>query len=176
MATIRNRGGKFQAIVRRGQHSQAKTFSKRADGEHWAKGLEIEIERNVAALLNSADEITFGELTQSYKKRGAGSQKGNGRTKSYNLERLNERLSHFHAQLAKHHLLEFSEMRRKKQKVKSPTLLMNMNLLGAVAKQAVNYLDLGVNPRPLSAISPVFLLTAISCGLRNESDVPQAKN
>ena len=37
MATIRKRGGKFQAIVRRGHHSQAKTFSKRADAEHWAK-------------------------------------------------------------------------------------------------------------------------------------------
>ena len=49
MATIRKRGGKFQAIVRRGHHSQAKTFSKRADAEHWAKRLEIEIERNGAA-------------------------------------------------------------------------------------------------------------------------------
>jgi hypothetical protein len=28
MATIRKRGGKFQAIVRRGCHSQAKTFSE----------------------------------------------------------------------------------------------------------------------------------------------------
>jgi len=37
MATIRKRAGKFQAIVRRGHHSQAKTFSKRADAEHWAK-------------------------------------------------------------------------------------------------------------------------------------------
>ena len=41
MATIRKRGGKFQAIVRRGYHSQAKTFSKRADAEHWAKRLFI---------------------------------------------------------------------------------------------------------------------------------------
>ena len=48
MATIRKRGGKFQAIVRRGYHSQAKTFSKRADAEHWAKRLEIEIEREDA--------------------------------------------------------------------------------------------------------------------------------
>ena len=38
--------------------------------EHWAKRLKIEIERNVAALPNSADGITFGELIQSYKKRG----------------------------------------------------------------------------------------------------------
>ena len=101
MATIRKRGGKFQAIVRRGYHSQAKTFSKRADAEHWAKRLEIEIERNVAALPNSADGITFGELIQSYKKRGIESQKGIGRTKSYNLERLYEYFSHFPAQLAK---------------------------------------------------------------------------
>ena len=69
MATIRKRGGKFQAIVRRGHHSQAKTFSKRADTEHWAKMSEIEIERNVSALPNSADGITFSELITSYKKR-----------------------------------------------------------------------------------------------------------
>ena len=97
MATIRKRGGKFQAIVRRGHHFQAKTFSKRADAEHWAKRLEIEIERNVAALPNSADGITFGELIQSYKKRGIESQKGIGRTKSYNLERMYEYFSHFPA-------------------------------------------------------------------------------
>ena len=60
MATIRKRGGKFQAIVRRGQHSQAKTFSKCADAEHWTKRSEIEIEKNVAALPNSTGEITFG--------------------------------------------------------------------------------------------------------------------
>jgi hypothetical protein len=90
MATIRKSGEKFQAIVRRRHHSQAKTFSKRADAEHWAKRLEIEIEieRNVAALPNSANGITFGELIQSYKKRGIESQKGIGRTKGYNLERL----------------------------------------------------------------------------------------
>ena len=41
MATIRKRGGKFQAIVRRGRQSQAKTFSKRADAERWAKRLFI---------------------------------------------------------------------------------------------------------------------------------------
>ena len=76
MATIRIRGGEFQAILRQGHHSQAKTFSKRADAEHWAKRLEIDIERNVAALPNSVDGITFGELTQSYKKRGIGSQIG----------------------------------------------------------------------------------------------------
>ena len=50
MATIRNRGGQFQAIVRRGHHSLAKTVSKRADAEHWAKKLEIEIEKNNATL------------------------------------------------------------------------------------------------------------------------------
>jgi len=152
MATIRKRGGKFQAIVRRGYHSQAKTFSKRADAEHWAKRLEIEIERNVAALPNSADGITFGELITSYQKRCTASQKGIGRTKSYNLERLYEYFGHLPAQLAKHHLLEFAEMRRKKHKVKPPTLLMDMNLLGAIAKHAVNYLDLGVDLRPFSAV------------------------
>ena len=55
MATIRKRGGKFQAIVRRGHHSQAKTFSKRADAEHWAKRLEIEIERKQLKWLDTVN-------------------------------------------------------------------------------------------------------------------------
>ena len=65
MATIRKRGGKFQVIARREHHSQAKAFTKRAVAAHWKKRLEIEIEGNVAALPNSADGITFGELIQS---------------------------------------------------------------------------------------------------------------
>ena len=54
MATIRRRGKKFQAIVRRGQHSQAKTFSSKSDAEHWSKKLELEFERSEAMLPNSA--------------------------------------------------------------------------------------------------------------------------
>ena len=50
MATIRKPGGKFQALVRQGHHSKAKTSSKRAAAENWAKRLEIEIKRNVVAL------------------------------------------------------------------------------------------------------------------------------
>ena len=51
MATIRKRGGKFQAIVRRGYHSQAKTFSKRADAEHWAKVMTPLLQSSVIPLL-----------------------------------------------------------------------------------------------------------------------------
>lgn len=65
MATIRKRGRKFQAIVRRGHHSQAKTFSKRADAEHWAKRLEIEIERNFAAQKTNSEKNLLTELSDS---------------------------------------------------------------------------------------------------------------
>ena len=105
MATIRRRGKKFQAIVRRGQHSQAKTFSSKSDAEHWSKKLEIEIERSEAMLPNSADGVYFNELIDSYAKRCGQSKRGVGRTKSYNLRRLRSYFEHFLAQLTKHQLL-----------------------------------------------------------------------
>ena len=83
MATIRRRGKKFQAIVRRGQHSQAKTFSSKSDTEHWSKKLEIEIERSEAMLPNSADGVYFNELIDSYAKRCGQSKRGVGRTHIY---------------------------------------------------------------------------------------------
>jgi hypothetical protein len=105
MATIRRRGKRCQVIVRRGQHSQAKTLFSNSDAEHWSKKLEIEIERSEAMLPNSADGVCVNELIDSYAKRCRQSKKGVGRTKSYNLRQLRSYFKHFLAQLTKHQLL-----------------------------------------------------------------------
>ena len=105
MATIRRRGKRFQVIVRRGQHSQAKALFSNSDAEHWSKKLEIEIERSEAMLPNSLDGVCFNELIDSYAKRCRQSKRGVGRTKSYILRRLRSYFEHFLAQLTKHQLL-----------------------------------------------------------------------
>ena len=60
MATIRRRGKKFQAMVRKGQHSQSKTFSSKSDAEHWSKKLEVEIERSEAMLSQNKTSAKAG--------------------------------------------------------------------------------------------------------------------
>ena len=66
MATIRKRVGKFQAIVRRGHHSQAQTFSKRADAEHWGKA-KVEVAtsggQSYIEALQAAAEVINGNST-----------------------------------------------------------------------------------------------------------------
>ena len=156
MATIRRRGKKFQAIVRRGQHSQAKTFSSKSDAEYWSKKLELEIERSEAMLPNSADGMYFNELIDSYTKRCSKSKRGIGRTKSYNLRRLHSYFKHLPAQLTKHQLLEFAEVRRKSG-AKAPTLMMDFNLIKAIAKHAIDYMDLGIDLRPFSSVHKTLL-------------------
>jgi len=151
MATIRRRGKKFQAIVRRGQHSQAKTFSSKSDAEHWSKKLEVEIERSEAMLPNSASGVYFNELLESYTKSCSESKRGIGRTKSYNLRRLHNYFAHFPAQLTKHQLYEFAKV-RKAQGAEAPTLLMDFNLIKAIAKHGINYLELGIDLRPFTSV------------------------
>jgi len=156
MATIRRRGKKFQAIVRRGQHSQAKTFSSKSDAEHWSKKLELEIERSEAMLPNSANGVYFNELIESYTKSCSESKRGIGRTKSYNLRRLQNYFEHFPAQLTKHQLFEFARV-RKAQGAEAPTLLMDFNLIKAIAKHGIDYLDLGLDLRPFSSVNAALL-------------------
>jgi hypothetical protein len=76
MATIRKRGTRYQAIVRRKLHSEARTFKLKQDAELWAKQTEVSLERNSAGLLNSAKNITFADLCQSYRSRAISSKGG----------------------------------------------------------------------------------------------------
>jgi hypothetical protein len=107
-------------------------------------------------LPNSADGVYFNELIDSYAKRCRQSKRGVGRTKSYNLRRLHNYFEHFPAQLTKHQLLEFANIRLASG-VKPPTLLMDFNLIRAIAKHAIDYLDLGLDLRPFSAVQATLL-------------------
>ena len=111
MPTIRKRGHRYQAIVRKKHHQEVRTFSRKQDAEIWARELELSIERNSAGLPNSARNVLFADLCNSYKQRAIASKNGLGRTKDNVINRLARELGHLPAQLQKHHLNTFSKKR-----------------------------------------------------------------
>ena len=107
-------------------------------------------------LPNSADGVYFNELIDPYAKRCRQSKRGVGRTISYNLRRLRSYFEHLPAQLTKHQLSEFAHIRLASG-VKPPTLPMDFNLIRTIAKHAFDYLDLGIDLRPFSAVQATLL-------------------
>lgn len=67
MATITQRGSKWQAKVRRdGYPEKSKTFAKRADAEAWGRLQESEMDRGVWRDRSSAESTTFYALLGQY--------------------------------------------------------------------------------------------------------------
>lgn len=67
MASIRQRGGKWQArVIRLGHAPQSKTFTKRQDAERWARAVEADIERGVPVQPLASPALSLGELLGRY--------------------------------------------------------------------------------------------------------------
>ena len=147
MATIRKRGTRYQAIVRRKLHHETRSFERKQDAELWVKQLEVAIERNGAGLPNSAKHLTFGTLCQSYKERALSSKNGLGKTKNNVLNRLDRDLGHHPAQIQKHHLKTFVENRLSKG-IKPPTLLIDINYVIAIIEHGANWMELQISSEP----------------------------
>ena len=81
MATIRKRGSSWQAIVRRREFSESRTFLSKSDATAWATELEAKIIRNSAGLPDSSKNFTFNELIDDYIETSKKSQRGLKRTK-----------------------------------------------------------------------------------------------
>ena len=65
MATIIERNGKYQAIIRKKGHKPvAKTFSSRALAKTWAKGIEADVERGRAGIAEK--QMTIGDMMQKF--------------------------------------------------------------------------------------------------------------
>ena len=61
MATIRKRGYSWQAIVRRREFSQSKTFLTKTDAQAWATEIEAKIIRSNAGLPDSPKNFLFSD-------------------------------------------------------------------------------------------------------------------
>lgn len=69
MATIRKRGNRYEAQIRKkGQPAFNKTFAKKADAQTWAKTIESEIERGLFLDTSEAEKTTVGSLIDRYER------------------------------------------------------------------------------------------------------------
>jgi hypothetical protein len=67
MATFRNRHGKWQArIAKKGHAPISKSFITRKDAEHWAKQVEVDMQKGSYTNLVLAERTTLGELIDRY--------------------------------------------------------------------------------------------------------------
>ncbi len=77
MATIRQRGSRWQAVIRRvGMPEVSKAFAKRADAVAWAKITESEIERGEFTDRTEADRLTLAEGLTKYEQEVTPRKKG----------------------------------------------------------------------------------------------------
>ena len=67
MATIRRRGNKYQAQIRKdGYKTVSRTFSSVSVARSWAKAVEADMERNL--YLCTQENVTIGKLLDQYHK------------------------------------------------------------------------------------------------------------
>lgn len=67
MATIRKRGSRWEAQVRRsGLEAECRTFARKADAETWANSIEAEIASGTHVNQSLAKHTTLGEVLQRY--------------------------------------------------------------------------------------------------------------
>lgn len=151
MATIRKRGSSWQAIVRRREFSESRTFLSKSDATAWATELEAKIIRNSAGLPDSPKNFTFNELIDDYIETSKKSQRGLKRTKENVLVRLKQELGHLPAQLTKSHISEFAN-RRITEGISPATLNMDMIYIDAVLKHARDMLDINIDLQPIQSM------------------------
>lgn len=151
MATIRKRGASWQAIVRRREFSESRTFLTKSDATAWATELEAKILRNNAGLPDSPKNFTFEELVDEYITTSKKSQRGLKRTKDNVLARLKQELGHLPAQLSKNHINEFAN-KRIAEGISPATLNMDMIYIDAVLKHARDVNDINIDLQPIQSI------------------------
>jgi hypothetical protein len=70
MASIRNRGDKWQARIRRlGQNPNTKLFQNKQDAERWARQVEVEMQKGSYSNLVLDERTTFAEILQCVEER-----------------------------------------------------------------------------------------------------------
>ena len=67
MASIRNRGGKWQAHLRRlGQNPITKSFQNKQDAERWARQVETDIDKGSYTNLALAERTLLKDIIERY--------------------------------------------------------------------------------------------------------------
>lgn len=77
MASIRKRGGRWQArVTRRGYPAEVKTFTSKADAERWARSLESDMDKGAFISRTEAERVTLGDILARYAREISPSKRG----------------------------------------------------------------------------------------------------
>lgn len=153
MATIRKRGDKWQAQVRRrGYHSVSKSFAAKADAQTWGRFQESQIDK--AALprnLNDLKRLTLGDLLKRYQLEIT-PRKRSARHERNRIQRLlQDRIASISlAHLSPSNVATFRDVRLRE--VGPQAVRHDLNLLGHVVRIASLEWGVGVPPNLLSEI------------------------
>lgn len=153
MATIRKRGDKWQAQVRRrGYHSVSKSFAAKADAQTWGRFQESQIDK--AALprnLNDLKRLTLGDLLKRYQLEIT-PRKRSARHERYRIQRLlQDRIASISlAHLSPSNVATFRDVRLRE--VGPQAVRHDLNLLGHVVRTASLEWGIGVSQDLLSEI------------------------
>ncbi|HET7833193.1 MAG TPA: site-specific integrase [Gallionella sp.] len=152
MATIRQRGTKWQCIIKRtGYPPQTKTFELKRDAEKWGRLQEREIDSGQWVDRTEAERTTLGDLLERYAKEVSTTKRG----KDIEVIRLD---AIRHSTLAKHSAATISGKLiaswrdSRLQRVSSGTVLREMQLLNHVFAVAIRDWGIALHSNPVSHI------------------------
>ena len=139
MASFRQRGGKWQARVIRGEIIAQKSFITKRDAERWARQTEIEIERDEYTPPSPKTIVlqtkTLGQILERYLLEVSG--KHRSITTQINIRTLARTLGHIgFEQITARNIAQWRDNRL--EKVKPASVAREMNTLSAVLNYAIS--------------------------------------
>lgn len=152
MATIRQRGDRWQCIVKRKGHpSLTKTFDLRKDAEKWGRLQERLIDAGQWIDRTEAEQTTFGELLERYSKEVSSAKRG-AETEQIRIKALKQsslaKLSV--ASITGQTIAAYRDSRLRQ--VSGSTVVRELQLLSHVFNVAIREWSFGLNCNPVSLV------------------------
>lgn len=152
MATIRARGERWQAMIRRkGQQPITKTFTNKKDAEAWSRLVEVEIERGVFVDRSEADKTTLGDVIAKYLKQVTPLKRGC----ATETIRLNALARHHISRLALSSVSAKAIAEYRDERLKTvcgSTVNRELNVISSLINHAIKEWQIPVTANPVAAI------------------------
>lgn len=152
MATIRQRSGRWQAIVKRkGYPSQTKTFDLRKDAEKWARQQERAIDTGHWQDRTEAEQTTFWSLLDRYGEEVSPTKRGADQ-EAYRIASLKQDALARHSVAAISGQLIAAWRDRRLSEVSSGTVLRELQLIGHVFAVAIREWGFALPGNPVALV------------------------
>jgi integrase len=158
MATLRQRGGRWQAIVRRrGHKALVRTFRTRAMAKEWATRKEDEIDRGTYRDATAAERMIVAELLARYQKEIT-PRKRSQRTERSQIRMLKVSLGHLTvARLTPERIVEYADARLRD--VIGETVRKEINLLSNALRLAQSLWQLKLPENAAATAREILMAT-----------------